>query len=267
MSESNFYVAQDGEQLGRYSPQDLARWLLDGTFNGTEVVWRDGMKDWEPIRSVALVIPPRRTAESDTENEDDPNEDWKYFLETFADDLRELQDDDGIEGTSIVRRLNAEEKKSIKARAKLLKSQIGNFTVRDIVFEHFPEFLTEFGANERASARREKAETQAKRAGTIALALATMLSRQSGERRATKKQTDYLRDLGVEDEKLLSSLGIKQAAHLIGTILGTTRERWEGEDFKASTTPVSSKPAAQGCLVLFLALFAAVSWAYLRCKS
>ncbi len=59
------WIGRDGERLGPYPEADVRQWLRDGTMSGTDLAWREGLADWQPL-SVLLpdAVPAAPTAAS-----------------------------------------------------------------------------------------------------------------------------------------------------------------------------------------------------------
>src|SRR2546422_10206166 len=54
---TDWYLVQDGQKYGPYSATDLQRMVDDGRVRGNDLVWHEGMGDWQPAR--AVLDPPR----------------------------------------------------------------------------------------------------------------------------------------------------------------------------------------------------------------
>jgi type IV pilus assembly protein PilA len=53
-----WYYAQNGHQLGPVGAEQLKAMLRVGQVGADELVWTDGMPDWQPAREVAALQPP-----------------------------------------------------------------------------------------------------------------------------------------------------------------------------------------------------------------
>jgi hypothetical protein len=53
MSDAQWYFGRDGAQGGPVSEDELRRMLAAGNLRATDLVWRDGMADWQPAARVA----------------------------------------------------------------------------------------------------------------------------------------------------------------------------------------------------------------------
>lgn len=53
--ETLFHVGRDSRQLGEFSGRELVKGLESGEFRTTDLVWREGMPDWEPLGSVLVL--------------------------------------------------------------------------------------------------------------------------------------------------------------------------------------------------------------------
>ena len=90
--------------------------------------------------------------------------------------------------------------------------------------DHFPQLLTKLGNRELEE--EDDLYDQIKKQGKYApeVTITDLKSREPNERKATAKQLNFLRSLGVKDEKLLGSLGVRQASDAISATLDA-RER------------------------------------------
>lgn len=48
---SQYHIARDGQQLGTFSEQDVQAGLGAGSILATDLLWADGMADWQPVGS------------------------------------------------------------------------------------------------------------------------------------------------------------------------------------------------------------------------
>ena len=51
-TEAVWMVAQNSEQFGPYTLEEVARYLASGSFTADALAWKAGMKDWVPVRSI-----------------------------------------------------------------------------------------------------------------------------------------------------------------------------------------------------------------------
>jgi len=49
-----YHVARDGTQLGTFSLEEIRSALASGQILSTDLAWKEGMNDWEPVSSLAL---------------------------------------------------------------------------------------------------------------------------------------------------------------------------------------------------------------------
>jgi hypothetical protein len=56
-SQTQWYLARDGQQFGPLSDAELARFIELGHLQPTDLLWRDGFPDWRPAM---VVFPPAR---------------------------------------------------------------------------------------------------------------------------------------------------------------------------------------------------------------
>lgn len=197
---SNIHISRDGQILGVFQPEQILAGVIDGTFDDWDWVWYEGLVEWQRVSHYVESI----------ENEASEREAWDDFIAAFDQDISDLQDAGAV---GIIRRITAAEKSAILEKARSLRPEI--FTVQQIIFRHFQNLLNDWGRDEMAEAQREAD----KRTGFLLSAVEIMPAKEEGERLATKKQADFLRDLGLTDETLLASLGIKQASAVIAETL------------------------------------------------
>ena len=55
-----FYLGRNGQQTGPFTEAEVRAQLAAGTVAGTDLIWREGMRDWLPVASVlgAATTPP-----------------------------------------------------------------------------------------------------------------------------------------------------------------------------------------------------------------
>ena len=58
-SQTQWYLARDGQQYGPLSEPELAKFIELGHLQPTDLLWRDGFPDWRPAM---VVFPPQRHA-------------------------------------------------------------------------------------------------------------------------------------------------------------------------------------------------------------
>jgi hypothetical protein len=58
-SQTQWYIARDGQQFGPLSEPELAKFIDLGHLQPTDLLWRDGFPDWRPALA---VFPPRKPA-------------------------------------------------------------------------------------------------------------------------------------------------------------------------------------------------------------
>lgn len=46
---SQYHIARDGQQLGTYAEQDVQSGLASGSILPTDLLWTEGMTDWQPV--------------------------------------------------------------------------------------------------------------------------------------------------------------------------------------------------------------------------
>ena len=56
-SQTQWYLARDGQQFGPLSDAELAKFIELGHLQPTDLLWRDGFPDWRPAM---VVFPPTR---------------------------------------------------------------------------------------------------------------------------------------------------------------------------------------------------------------
>jgi hypothetical protein len=49
----NYYVARGSEQFGPYTPQEIQSYLAEGRLLGTDLVWGEGMAQWQSLGDLA----------------------------------------------------------------------------------------------------------------------------------------------------------------------------------------------------------------------
>jgi hypothetical protein len=106
-------------------------------------------------------------------------------------------------------------------KLEMLKAQVetGYGVVFDLVAEKFPDLLTQNGRHRLQEEKIEYDKSRRMKEFAPLVTIEKLPARLDGERDATEKQINFLRDLGVRDESILASLGIKQASDLIAKIL------------------------------------------------
>ena len=52
MGVMKWYFAKDGEQQGPVSREELEQKIRSGELGGSELVWREGLADWQPLEQV-----------------------------------------------------------------------------------------------------------------------------------------------------------------------------------------------------------------------
>src|SRR5215470_15893265 len=55
-SQTQWYLARDGQQFGPLSDSELAKFIELGHMQPTDLLWREGFPDWRP----AMVVFPQR---------------------------------------------------------------------------------------------------------------------------------------------------------------------------------------------------------------
>ncbi len=55
---SPWYYAQNGQQLGPVSGEQLRALLVSGAVRGTDLVWTDSLPAWTPAAQVPALVPP-----------------------------------------------------------------------------------------------------------------------------------------------------------------------------------------------------------------
>ena len=58
-SQTQWYLARDGQQFGPLSELELAKFIELGHLQPTDLLWREGFPDWRPA---LVVFPPRKPA-------------------------------------------------------------------------------------------------------------------------------------------------------------------------------------------------------------
>src|SRR5438105_2864977 len=58
-SQTQWYLARDGQQFGPLSEAELAKLIELGHLQPNDLLWREGFPDWRPAM---VVFPPRRPA-------------------------------------------------------------------------------------------------------------------------------------------------------------------------------------------------------------
>jgi hypothetical protein len=58
----NWFYELDGQQMGPVSEAELMELFRAGRLKGTNLVWREGMADWEPLQTILPPPPPPRLA-------------------------------------------------------------------------------------------------------------------------------------------------------------------------------------------------------------
>lgn len=61
-TDAVWMVAQGNEQFGPYTQDEIARYLAAGSFTHEALVWKQGMADWVPIRTVFASVGVRSPA-------------------------------------------------------------------------------------------------------------------------------------------------------------------------------------------------------------
>lgn len=95
--------------------------------------------------------------------------------------------------------------------------------IEDIVTEHFPALLSQLQREANAELRATIAERERRVLALVKKGKYTIPEKTSNEPPATKKQVDYLRILGVEDDAVLSVIGKSQASKLISQMSGVRK--------------------------------------------
>src|SRR5205085_1562400 len=54
---AGIYVWKNNEQLGPFEKDELERRVASGAFSGDDLVWRDGLEDWQPLRQLYPDVP------------------------------------------------------------------------------------------------------------------------------------------------------------------------------------------------------------------
>lgn len=57
----DYHVARNGEQLGQFTAEEIRHGLFDGKFQPTDLAWKDGNEDWQPLSALfGQITPPSR---------------------------------------------------------------------------------------------------------------------------------------------------------------------------------------------------------------
>ncbi|WP_051946901.1 DUF4190 domain-containing protein [Verrucomicrobium sp. BvORR106] len=57
----DYHVARNGEQLGQFTAEEIRHGLFDGKFQPTDLAWKDGQADWQPLSALfGQITPPSR---------------------------------------------------------------------------------------------------------------------------------------------------------------------------------------------------------------
>ena len=56
LNKMNWYYSKNGKQQGPVSEQVLRAKCADGEISGTDLVWKEGMRDWKPYASVPELL-------------------------------------------------------------------------------------------------------------------------------------------------------------------------------------------------------------------
>ena len=123
-----------------------------------------------------------------------------------------------------------------------IQAEQGADSVLELLSAHFPTLITSEGRESQDEADRSFREMR--RVGEYAprITVPAVGQRPADEPAATVRQLAYLRDLGVQDEAMLSRIGMYQASELIDEVIELRR-----------SIPREDPPAKAGCLPLFLA--------------
>ena len=57
----NYHIGRDGQQLGSFTKEQIIEGLAQGTLQGTDLAWSEGMDDWQPVSTLiaeATAVPP-----------------------------------------------------------------------------------------------------------------------------------------------------------------------------------------------------------------
>lgn len=52
-----YFVGRNGQQTGPFNVEQLKEMAANGQLNGTDLVWREGMAEWQPASSIAGIFP------------------------------------------------------------------------------------------------------------------------------------------------------------------------------------------------------------------
>lgn len=55
IGEPNVFAMINGKKCGPYTPEDIARFMKEGTVNDDTYVWQAGMNDWMQIKNVIAL--------------------------------------------------------------------------------------------------------------------------------------------------------------------------------------------------------------------
>jgi len=53
----HYHIASNGTKHGPFAEDEIAAMVAAGRFQKTDLCWTEGMSDWAPLESVALVLP------------------------------------------------------------------------------------------------------------------------------------------------------------------------------------------------------------------
>lgn len=56
------HIAKDKQHYGPYSEADVAVYLKDGQFSGSDLAWIEGFQDWVPLSQLNLDLPPETSS-------------------------------------------------------------------------------------------------------------------------------------------------------------------------------------------------------------
>ncbi|MHB1079560.1 MAG: RDD family protein [Prosthecobacter sp.] len=62
---SQYHIARDGQQLGVYSEQDIQAGLASGSIMSTDLLWKEGQAEWQPVSGIfatAWQVPTMQSA-------------------------------------------------------------------------------------------------------------------------------------------------------------------------------------------------------------
>lgn len=54
---ANFHLARDGQQIGVFEEQEISAGLQTGRFTSDDLLWTEGMTEWQPVASVIDAAP------------------------------------------------------------------------------------------------------------------------------------------------------------------------------------------------------------------